>query len=173
MPEFRAKAYQYFQSHNIAIPESEKLIAGDLDFMLLPIFGFDSRLAGGDSALMPAYDDLIVEESSDGSQFLDFYGRIMLIDGQHGMRNVWYLDGTLTTEEAWNAWTHLYPRPLKSAYFANIDQIMTLGQAIGFLPIPICQELFAKITEMMTFGKFAYHFRQHSHIFKCSLRSIT
>ena len=89
------------------------------------------------------------------------------------MRNVWYLDGTLTTEEAWNAWTHLYPRPLKSAYFANIDQIMTLGQAIGFLPIPICQELFAKITEMIDLWQICISSSATSHIFKCSLRSIT
>jgi len=155
LPEFRDKI-----KDNVQLDPNYTVKSGTFDFSYHVHFGFDSGFSGGDSALLANYDDFIVQDLGDG-KFLDFYGRIMQIreyPPEHGKtKNVWYLDGTIKTETDWSNWKHLYPRDLSPSYFSTLGNLFEQGAQNGFLPIPICQGLFAKCTEMMTFERFSYH----------------
>lgn len=150
LQEFRIKI------QHIQIPSKYMVKTEDFDFSYHLFFGFESGFCGGDSALMPNYDDLIVKDFGDG-RFLDFYGRIMKVDFYNGIKNVWYMEGTIKNEEDWNSWQYLYPRNLSNKYFIQLNDLYDQGNMKGFLPIPICQGLFAKTTEIMTLDRFAYH----------------
>ncbi len=152
LPEFRVKA----QKAGVEVAPTQMLWRGPLDFSWHVAFGFESGFAGGDSALTPNYDDLVVADLG-GGKFLDFYGRVMQSATYNGITNVWWVDGTIKTERDWAAWAHLHPRPLSNGYFASLGEIYAHGRGAGFLPIPICQGLFAKSTEMMTLERFSYY----------------
>jgi uroporphyrinogen-III decarboxylase len=107
---------------------------------------------------LPSYDDLVVEDLG-GGLILDFYGRQMQIQGEGTAFTAWYVGGTLGTREKWDAWPHLHPRPLSCAYFEALAQVRTKAGG-AFLPIPICQGIFAKVTEAMGFERFAYLLRR-------------
>jgi hypothetical protein len=151
LPEFREKAKKVVKLN----PKLE-VKAGNFDFSYHIYFGFESGFSGGDSALLANYDDFIVRDLGDG-KFLDFYGRIMRIQEYENIKNIWYLEGTIKNENDWNNWKHLYPRNLSPSYFQDLKQLFEKGESRGFLPIPICQGLFAKCTEIMTFERFSYY----------------
>jgi uroporphyrinogen decarboxylase len=160
LPELRGKiARLRAAAHLPEIPAILK--TQNFDFTYHRLLGFESGFCGGDSALLPHYEErqLIIERYPDG-RFLDFYGRLMQIRLDKGITNVWYVDGTLKTEEAWRKWPHLKPRPLSSSYFDQWHFLHDRGRDHGFLPIPLVQGLFAKTTEMVTLGRFSHYLRK-------------
>lgn len=140
--------------------------SGILDFSVHRALGLEGGLARGDSALVPNLEGPLRVDSDDlprpgtdaplgGNRFVDFYGRIMETATQMGIETTWYVGPYLCGEEDFDNWDHLYPRPLSEGYVQDLLGTMEAGRELDFLPVPICQGLFAKVTEMFGLGRVA------------------
>jgi hypothetical protein len=139
---------------------------GVLDFSVHRALGLEGGLAKGDSALVPNLEgplrvdpgDLprpVPGSRPDSRRFVDFYGRIMETSSQMGIETTWYVGPYLQGEEDFDNWDHLHPRRLSEEYVEDLLETMEGGRGLDFLPVPICQGLFAKVTEMFGLGRVA------------------
>jgi uroporphyrinogen decarboxylase len=136
---------------------------GILDFSVHRALGIEGGLARGDSALVPNLEGPLRVKAGDltkpstkaqlgGHRFVDFYGRIMETAPHLGGGTTWYVGPYLQSEEDFDNWDHLYARPLAQEYVEDLLETMGAGRELGFLPVPICQGLYAKATEMFGLG---------------------
>lgn len=143
-----------------------------LDFSVHRALGIEGGLARGDSALVPNLEGPLKVDPDDlprpyagaqlgGDRFVDFYGRVMETGAFMGKETTWYVGPYLKGEEDFDNWDHLYPRALAEDYVEDLQGTMEAGGQLGFLPVPICQGLFAKTTEMFGLGRVARMFIQN------------
>ncbi len=171
VPIFAQSILPEFEARCRSLPGIQKLgaLRGKnriLDFSVHAALGIEGALARGDSALVPNLEGPLRVDPDDlprsdgtarigGNRFVDFYGRIMETGIWMGRETTWYVGPYFRSEEEFDAWPHLYPRPLAEEYVEDLEQTMEAGRELGFLPVPICQGLFAKTMEMFGLGQVA------------------
>lgn len=169
LPEFQKKCQSVLNVEKLRTLRGRNRI---LDFSVHAALGMEGGLAKGDSALVPNLEGPVKVDPRDlprqdsktrlgGNRFVDFYGRIMETSTCMGTETALYVGPYLQGEEDFDNWPHLYPRPLAEEYVEDLQETSEAGTQIGFLPVPICQGLFAKTTEMFGLGRVVRMFRQN------------
>ncbi len=168
LPQFERKCRDALGAERFrALQGSNKV----LDFSVHRALGLEGGLAKGDSALVPNLEGPLRVEPGNlpeptrarlgGNRFVDFYGRIMETVMDTGQETALYVGPYLQDEEDFDNWGHLYPRPLAEGYVEDLQETMEAGEQSGFLPVPICQGLYAKTTEMFGLRKVALMSRRN------------